>query len=98
VSGNARSPSLCGLLSATRTCSAIVPRASTGTRATGAALPPGATIPRTRTSPALDLDVLVGGFKPLFRALDPEQVNKLSVNLLAALQGEGIRSTPFWHR
>ena len=54
-----------------------------------AALPPGATIPRTRTSPAVDLDVLVGGFKPLFQALDPEQVNKLSVNLLATLQGEG---------
>jgi phospholipid/cholesterol/gamma-HCH transport system substrate-binding protein len=54
-----------------------------------AALPPGATIPRTQTSPALDLDVLVGGFKPLFQALDPEQINKLSVNVLAALQGEG---------
>ena len=54
-----------------------------------ATLLPGATIPRTRTSPAVDLDVLVGGFKPLFQALDPEQVNKLSVNVLAALQGEG---------
>jgi phospholipid/cholesterol/gamma-HCH transport system substrate-binding protein len=33
-------------------------------------LPPGGFIPLARTSPALDLDALIGGFKPLFRALD----------------------------
>ena len=34
-------------------------------------LNPGDTIPLARTSPALDLDALIGGFRPLFRALDP---------------------------
>ncbi len=32
-------------------------------------LRPGATIPLDRTAPALDLDSLIGGFRPLFRAL-----------------------------
>jgi phospholipid/cholesterol/gamma-HCH transport system substrate-binding protein len=49
----------------------------------------GGTIPIARTSPALDLDALIGGFRPLFRALDPDQVNALSGQLIAALQGQG---------
>ena len=49
----------------------------------------GATIPPDRTSPALDLDALIGGFRPLFRALDPEQVNALSGQLIQAFQGQG---------
>ena len=53
------------------------------------ALQPGQTIPPTRTEPALDLDAVIGGFKPLFRALDPEQVNSLSEELIAAFQGQG---------
>ena len=36
-------------------------------------LPPGGSIPLARTQPALDLDALIGGFKPLFRALDPRR-------------------------
>ncbi|MCV7054300.1 MCE family protein [Mycolicibacterium gilvum] len=52
-------------------------------------LPPGDTIPLTRTEPALDLDALIGGFRPLFRALNPEQVNELSGQLMGALQGQG---------
>ncbi|WP_285034233.1 MCE family protein [Mycolicibacterium sp. lyk4-40-TYG-92] len=52
-------------------------------------LGPGATIPPSRTQPALELDALVGGFRPLFRALDPDQVNALSGQLVAALQGQG---------
>jgi phospholipid/cholesterol/gamma-HCH transport system substrate-binding protein len=52
-------------------------------------LNPGGTISVQRTEPALDLDVLLGGFRPLFRALDPEQVNALSGQLIQALQGEG---------
>src|SRR6201988_2495371 len=52
-------------------------------------LNPGDTIPLARTSPALDLDALIGGFRPLFRALDPEQVNALSGQLIQALQGQG---------
>src|ERR1700756_1788909 len=49
----------------------------------------GATIPLVRTSPALDVDALIGGFRPLFRALDPDQVNALSGELLRVFQGEG---------
>ncbi len=52
-------------------------------------LSPGDTIPLSRTTPALDLDALIGGFRPLFRALDPEQVNALSGQLVTALQGQG---------
>ncbi|WP_375489052.1 virulence factor Mce family protein [uncultured Mycobacterium sp.] len=52
-------------------------------------LRPGATIPLSRTEPALDLDALIGGFRPLFRALDPDQVNKLTGQLIAAFQGQG---------
>jgi phospholipid/cholesterol/gamma-HCH transport system substrate-binding protein len=52
-------------------------------------LAPGQTIPVLQTSPALDLDALIGGFRPLFRALDPDQVNALSGQLIAAFQGQG---------
>lgn len=52
-------------------------------------LRPGQTIPLSRTKPALDLDALIGGFKPLFRALNPDQVNALSEQLLQAFQGQG---------
>ena len=54
-----------------------------------AVLAPGQTIPAGQTSPALDLDALIGGFRPLFRALDPDQVNALSGQLIAAFQGQG---------
>ena len=50
---------------------------------------PGDTIPVARTSPALDLDALIGGFRPLFSALDPDQVNALSGQLIAAFEGQG---------
>jgi phospholipid/cholesterol/gamma-HCH transport system substrate-binding protein len=50
---------------------------------------PGQTIPLERTSPALDVDALIGGFRPLFRALDPDQVNALSGQLLKVFQGQG---------
>lgn len=52
-------------------------------------LPPGQTIPLARTSPALDVDALIGGFRPLFRALDPDQINALSGELLRVFQGQG---------
>ncbi len=58
-------------------------------------LKPGATIPLSHTSPALDLDALLGGFRPLFRALDPDQVNALSSQLIEVLQGEGTTITTF---
>lgn len=52
-------------------------------------LHPGQTIPPARTEPALDLDTVIGGFKPLFRALDPDHVNTLSRQLVETLQGQG---------
>jgi phospholipid/cholesterol/gamma-HCH transport system substrate-binding protein len=52
-------------------------------------LPPGGFIPLSRTSPALDLDALIGGFKPLFRALDPEKVNTIASALITVFQGQG---------
>jgi phospholipid/cholesterol/gamma-HCH transport system substrate-binding protein len=50
---------------------------------------PGDTIPLQRTRPALDLTELFNGFKPLFRALSPDDVNKLSYEIIQVLQGEG---------
>ena len=54
-----------------------------------ARLPDGSTIPVSRTRPALDLTVLFNGFKPLFQALSPEDVNQLSYELIQVFQGEG---------
>lgn len=52
-------------------------------------LPPGGTIPRERTEPALDLDALVGGFRPLFKSLDPDKVNNIANSLVTIFQGQG---------
>jgi phospholipid/cholesterol/gamma-HCH transport system substrate-binding protein len=49
----------------------------------------GSTIPLSRTQPALDLTVLFDGFRPLFKALTPEDVNKFAAEIIATLQGEG---------
>jgi phospholipid/cholesterol/gamma-HCH transport system substrate-binding protein len=54
-----------------------------------ATLPAGATIPVSQTSPALDLTVLFNGFKPLFEALTPSDVNELSYEIVQVFQGEG---------
>ncbi len=48
----------------------------------------GSTIPLPRTDPALDLTVLFNGFKPLFQALSPKDVNKLSYEIIRVFQGE----------
>ncbi|OBA70297.1 mammalian cell entry protein [Mycobacterium sp. 1554424.7] len=55
----------------------------------------GQTIPIDRTEPALDLDALIGGFRPLFRALDPLQVNALSGQLIQAFQGQSDAISSF---
>jgi virulence factor Mce-like protein len=52
-------------------------------------LPPDGTIPVTQTQPALDLTVLFNGFRPLFRALQPKDVNTLALQIVQTLQGEG---------
>lgn len=52
------------------------------------AMPGGSTIPESRTQPALELDDLFAGFDPLMQALDPEQVNELSKNIIGVTEGE----------
>jgi len=52
-------------------------------------MPAGSTIPISRTQPALDLTVLFNGFKPLFAALSPADINKLSAEVVQIFQGEG---------
>jgi phospholipid/cholesterol/gamma-HCH transport system substrate-binding protein len=52
-------------------------------------LDPGSTIPVAHTSPALDLTVLFNGFKPLFQALSPADVNELSFEIIQVFQGQG---------
>ncbi len=52
-------------------------------------LAPGSTLPLDRTTPALNLTALFQGFQPLFAALRPADINKLSLNLVRVLQGEG---------
>ncbi len=49
----------------------------------------GATIPLDRTTPALDLTVLFNGFKPLFEALSPNDINQLAYEIITVFQGEG---------
>ena len=52
-------------------------------------MPEGAQIPEDRTAPALDLDLLLGGLKPVIRGLNPQDVNALSASLIQVLQGQG---------
>ena len=52
-------------------------------------LPGGGTIPIERTEPALDLDALIGGFRPLFRSLDPDKVNNIAQSVITIFQGQG---------
>lgn len=46
------------------------------------------TFPSSQTTPALNLTELFNGFQPLLRALDPEQTNDLSFQIVRAFQGE----------
>lgn len=52
-------------------------------------LPAGSQIPLDRTAPALDLDLLLSGLKPVMRGLNPDDVNSLTSSLVQILQGEG---------
>lgn len=55
----------------------------------GSRLPAGGQIPLSRTQPALDLNALLNGFKPLFAALSPKDVNQLATEIIRTFQGEG---------
>ena len=50
--------------------------------------PPGSVIPADRTEPALDLDLLLGGLKPVVQGLNPQAVNALTTSLIQILQGQ----------
>jgi phospholipid/cholesterol/gamma-HCH transport system substrate-binding protein len=52
-------------------------------------LPGGSQIPVDHTMPSLDLDLLLGGLKPVIRGLNPHDVNALAAALLQVFQGEG---------
>jgi phospholipid/cholesterol/gamma-HCH transport system substrate-binding protein len=55
----------------------------------GQRLRPNGLIPLSQTVPSLDLTVLFNGFRPLFTALTPNDVNKLAYEIIQVLQGEG---------
>lgn len=52
-------------------------------------LPAGSSIPVDRTAPALDLDLLLGGLKPVIQGLNPDDVNALTASLIQIMQGQG---------
>jgi phospholipid/cholesterol/gamma-HCH transport system substrate-binding protein len=52
-------------------------------------LPPGATINSQHTQPALDLDALLGGLRPLVKGLDADKLNTISSAVIQLLQGQG---------
>ncbi len=56
---------------------------------TGRTIRPGHTFGLEETRPALDLTLLFSGFQPLLRLLDPDDVNRLSEQIVAVFQGEG---------
>ena len=51
-------------------------------------LPEGGLIPMQQTESALNLTVLFNGFRPLFTALSPEEINRFSYEIIQVLQGE----------
>jgi phospholipid/cholesterol/gamma-HCH transport system substrate-binding protein len=51
--------------------------------------PPGSQIPVNRTMPALDLDLLLGGLKPVIQGLNPQDINALTNALIQIFQGQG---------
>lgn len=52
-------------------------------------LPAGAQIPKERTAGALDLDLLLGGLRPVVQGLNPQDVNALTSALVQIFQGQG---------
>jgi phospholipid/cholesterol/gamma-HCH transport system substrate-binding protein len=52
-------------------------------------LPPGGTINSQHTQPALDLDALLGGLKPVLKGLDADKINTVTSAVIELLQGQG---------
>ncbi|AKK25490.1 mammalian cell entry protein [Mycobacterium sp. EPa45] len=61
-------------------------------------LPAGSQIPKQRTVPALDLDLLLGGLKPVIRGLNPQDVNALTASLLDIFQDQGASTASLMAR
>jgi phospholipid/cholesterol/gamma-HCH transport system substrate-binding protein len=49
----------------------------------------GSQIPEDRTAGALDLDLLLGGLRPVIQGLNPQDVNALTTSLIQIFQGQG---------
>ncbi|HUB41562.1 MAG TPA: MCE family protein [Streptosporangiaceae bacterium] len=64
-----------------------------GTGPADRTLAAGSTIPLSQTRPALNLTVLFDGFQPLFQALSPGDVNRLSSDIIEVFQGESPNIT-----
>ncbi|MFD4294095.1 MCE family protein [Rhodococcus sp. NPDC058505] len=64
---------------------AQVAASGSGTRT----LDPGSTIPVQRTTPPIDLTAMMNGFRPLFDALAPDQVNELTRGFVETFGGQG---------
>ncbi|PVZ10227.1 MCE family protein [Actinomycetospora cinnamomea] len=62
---------------------------SRGNGPMNAVLAAGSTVPESQTRPPLNLTVVFNGFKPLFQALSPNDINQLSFEIIQVLQGEG---------
>ncbi len=54
-------------------------------------LAPGATIPVTNTQPALDLDALLGGLRPVLKGLDGEKVNQVTTRSSNCCRARAVR-------
>jgi phospholipid/cholesterol/gamma-HCH transport system substrate-binding protein len=52
-------------------------------------LRPGGTIDQQHTQPALDLDALLGGLRPVLKGLDAKKINTISSYVIDLLQGQG---------
>jgi phospholipid/cholesterol/gamma-HCH transport system substrate-binding protein len=52
-------------------------------------LRPGGTIDQQHTQPALDLDALLGGLRPVLKGLDADKINTVSSYVIELLQGQG---------
>ncbi len=52
-------------------------------------LPPGGSINKDHTQPALDLDALLGGLRPVLKGLDGSKVNEVTNAIIELLQGQG---------
>lgn len=64
-----------------------------GTGEQGKTLAEGATIPQAQTTSSLNLTMLFNGFRPLFKTLQPDDVNKLAYSIIQVFQGEGETMT-----